>query len=261
MQITSETKANGVRGGNVRAISGEEKQTIGADGTVLPESLKDEAISVIHDAWRNYAGKGGILDLQERVAEKTRGIAGKIKSLADQSVVAAFDRGGQLDREARMKLAVSIFDSALTLAANTLRAEVEGDEAKKERADLFIKSTWRQLASNLRSGMRAGFDPRESESEIAFRTKAADARKATRSQSETSAAGGASAEAKEMAQAAVVVSKDSPKIAAALNNLLKAVKNADVEEYEDKIFNILNNATVSITALQSKDGGGQLKQA
>lgn len=202
------------------------------------KAITHAAEQLADKAWREYMG---ILDLQERIAKKAGNISQFILALAKDAVASTYQGEGadKLSPESRVNLALSRFNAGI--AAGVAHAQEKHADADKLLVEGFTK-TWNQYASNMRGGIKVGLDPRDFESETAFRNetqkfkkKGADAGKSgetattgmTEEQKET---------VKETQQSAVAVAKTSDKIAQAVASLLQEIKGADVLKHEDAIL-------------------------
>jgi hypothetical protein len=207
------------------------------DGTVLPESLKNEGISIIQRAF----------EIHEQVVS----VSLQLLRMAQKCATAA---------KGNNELALSMFKSALANAETKLRQE-HSSKTEKAKVDEFLadNSSWQTYVKNIQGAFKLNLPIGRFKSESALRKAAKEARELQRGSSGGNAnqtpEAKAKAEEKRVDTIAVTVAKEDPEIAEKLSVLLKGIKVVNLEEgnHKEKILNVLNQAIVAVNRLIPAD--------
>lgn len=155
-------------------------QAASNDGTALPERVVTRAREEILICWQEFAGEGGVYDLQKQAQKKLRNISQHILAIARECAAAAYERTHGDPRLDFGKLASAMFRNAIAMAELYLRGTLDlaAPEAE-EKLDTFLAGSWRNYCSQVRSAVEANFDPRDHETIYSLRQAVQAAKEAT----------------------------------------------------------------------------------
>lgn len=258
-------------------------QATAKDGTAVPDSIIEKAKAEILVCWQEFAGVGGVYDLQKQAQKKLRNISQHILTIARECAAEAYRRTESDPRLDFGKLASAMFRNAIAMAELYLRGTLDlAEPEQEEKLDTFLAGSWRNYTSQVRAATEAGFDPRDHDTIYALRQAVQAAKEAsstgTRTDAESNSEGTTDANAGTQQQGAgdgatgsneqgtdsgnedrdgldwselEAIAQKSARIQSALILLHQAIHGTDLvqENAEERVTNILNVAIREITKL------------
>jgi hypothetical protein len=260
-------------------------KAVAGDGTAMPDALIEKAKAEILVCWQEFAGQGGVYDLQKQAQKKLRNISQHILTIARECAAVAWDRTHSDPRLDFGKLASSMFRNAIAMAELYLRGTLDLAAPEAEaKLDSFLAGSWRNYTNQVRAATEAGFDPRDHDTIYALRAAVQAAKEAastgTRDDGSTEDTAGAQQQGQANgAQAATgeapaadqeskeeqrdgldwselgAIAQGSAKIQSALILLHQAIHGTKLDEgnAEERVTNILNVAVREITKLERRE--------
>lgn len=260
-------------------------QATSKDGTAVPESIIERAKAEILICWQEFAGEGGVYDLQKQAQKKLRNISQHILTVARECAAEAWRRTESDPRLDFGKLASAMFRNAIAMAELYLRGTLDLAAAEaEEKLDTFLAGSWRNYTNQVRAATEAGFDPRDHDTIYALRQAVQAAKESTstgtREDGGTEDAAANSAGATDTGTTAPqgsteqqggegtqeerdgldwselsAIAQGSAPIQAALVLLHQAIHGTKLDEgnAEERVTNILNVAIREITKLDRRD--------
>src|ERR1044072_7952164 len=155
-------------------------EAVAKDGTSVPDRVIEKAKAEILICWQEFAGVGGVYDLQKQAQKKLANISQHILAIARECAAAAYERTHADPRLDFGKRASAMFRNAVAMAELYLRGTLDltAHEAE-ERLDTFLAGSWRNYTNQVRAAAEAGFDPRDHDTISSLRQAVQAAKEAT----------------------------------------------------------------------------------
>jgi hypothetical protein len=242
---------------------------------------KEEVLAVanaeVKECWKAWSGRGGAFEHLKKAREKIASISVHILNIGKAACKAAYGRTDMTEDE-QQRFAAQLYEYALDTAEASLRATIDPTEGDTlEMFEEFKKSSWNTYKSQVRGGLKAGFNLDDFKSVGELNKAVAQGKAGNGGQAPNPQATGGTPNAETRTPAQVKslfmdVAEQATKgadgeIQGAVTHLLTSLGQVpreifDDEEKAEKIVNLLNNAAKEILKLcgRATDAQGNVKR-
>lgn len=261
--------APGVIRAAIRNASGQEstapaetqKMETAMDGsTAIPSALKTHVHKEMNKVWSAYAGRGGILELEAKIAEKIESVSAIVYGIARKAYETTLGEG--LSPDSQVRQAKARFKAALAEAEAYLHAEHPSDD-DAEIVKKILSGSWSNYKSRSLKVIDSGLNLGEIDTLTAATAKLDEINRARATGEQTSTTQDAGLTEEQRKQVSTVradvvkVAKESAKITAGLIALGNALKECDMEAHEDEILAVLDKAVKALAKFKKQEPEAQ----